>query len=231
MEPDDDLRSAIRRYAAGDVPPPDMMELRRRTRGRVVRQRWERGLAAAVVIGILIGVAAFAIRLWADPNLDQPIGPSPSPSAPSITPTPVPTPTPSASPTPTPPPSDPNGLPFGVNPAAGANPGPVGGVGDTIEGLRLDDVEITVAQCPNGEECPNAFTLTLTNATSTAGTWEVMAYTYYDSTATLGNGAGITLAPGETSTTMVTLDIDKDPSQGLNGTYTWNWSATRSNSP
>jgi hypothetical protein len=107
----------------------------------------------------------------------------------------------------------------------------VGGVGDTIEGLRLDDVEITVAQCPNGEECPNAFTLTLTNTTSAAGTWEVMAYTYYDSTATLGNGAGITLAPGETSTTMVTLDIDKDPSQGLNGTYTWNWSATRSNSP
>jgi hypothetical protein len=130
------------------------------------------------------------------------------------------------SPTPTPSPStSANGLPFDVNPASGANPGPVGGIGDTIEGLRLDDVEITAVTCPNGEQCPGTFDLRVTNTTSEQGTWEVLAYTYYGSFSTLGNSNSVTLGAGETAVVTITLDSSQDANQGLNRRYTWNWSA------
>lgn len=239
MEPDDDIRAAIRRYADGDIPPPDMLELRRRTRQRAQRQRWERGLAAAVIAGIMIGVAALVVSIWADPSLDEPIGPVPSPSAspaptdtrtPSLTPTATSTPTASATaPSSASPSATDPGLPFPVSPGSGVNPGPVGGPGDVIKGLRLDAVDITAATCPNGEQCPSKFALTLTNTTSVTGSWEVIVYIYYDSGATLGNSAMVTADPGQEVTAEVTIEISRDSSQGRNGTYSWNWSAVRAN--
>ncbi len=205
-----------------------MLELRRRTRQRTQRQRWERGLAAAVILGILVGIAALVVSIWADPRIDEPIGPSPSP-VPTVAPTPTTAPTtPNPSATPTPSVSDP-ALPFPVSPGSGANPDPVGGPGDVIEGLRLDEVDITASQCPNGEECPSDVALRLTNTTGTTGTWEVMVYTYYNSVATIGNGTVVTLGAGESAVADVSLDIGKDSSQGRNGTYSWNWSAVRTN--
>lgn len=221
MEPDEDIRSAIRRYAAGEVTPPDMLELRRRTRERAQRQRWERGLAAAVILGILVGIVALVVSIWADPTVDQPIGPSPTPTtsaSPSPTPTPDPTPSPSAT-----------TLSFPVSPGSGANPDPVGGLGEVIDGLRLDDVDITASPCPNGEECPSDFALRVTNTTDATGTWDVMVYVYYNSVATVGNGTVVTLDAGESALADVSLDIDQDSSQRRDGTYSWNWSAVRSN--
>ena len=221
MEPDDDIRSAIRRFAGGEVTSPDMLELRRRTRQRTRRQRWERGLAAAVILGILVGIVALVGSVWADPTLDEPIGPSPTPTT-SASPSPIPTPDPTPS-------ASAPALPFPVSPGSGANPDAVGGLGDVIDGLRLDDVDITASQCPNGEACPSDFALRFTNTTNATGTWEVMVYVYYNSVATIGNGTVVTLDAGESALADVSLDIDQDSSQSRDGTYSWNWSAVLSN--
>ncbi len=213
MPSDDDIRDALRRYASGEVRPPDMAALTRRAQQRAQRQVWERGLAAAVVVLILVGVGVLALRTWSDPRMDEPIGPSPSPTV---------VPTPSATPTPTPTP-DPTS--FAVNQSAGANEGPVGGIGDTIAGLRVLSADISAVECPNGVPCPGEFTLEVENTTAAQGRWEVFVYVYFNRIATLGNSSRVSLDAGESATVTVTIDVSQDPSRGPRGTYTWNWSA------
>ena len=105
------------------------------------------------------------------------------------------------------------------------NPGPVGGVGDTIAGLLLDKVQIVSAICTAEVACPGSFDLTLTNMTDAAGRWEVLAYVYRDGVASLGNSTFIELSPGATAVAKISIDTTQAPSDGRAATYTWNWSA------
>lgn len=215
MDRDDEIRAAMRQYAAGDVGSPDLEAIRFGRRGGRRSGPVQTLLAVAIVVLIaLIGVFLVTSSLGGDRQ--QPIEPTPSPS-PSASATPSPSPTTS----PTQAASE-----FAVNPGAGVNPGPVGGVGDTIAGLRLDAVQISAGSC-GGNPCPARFTMTVANTTDAEGTWEVFAYTYRNGYAELGNATQVTLAAGEQAKARITIDTSK--SAGTAGTYTWNWSATSGN--
>ena len=211
MPDDNDIRRALRAYSDGDVGHPDLEAIRSGRRPSSRRPALERLLAVAVVLAIAIGGLVLITQTWRSGDREQPIQPSPSPSV-STTPTPSPTPTPVAT-----------GFP--VSPGAGANPGAIGGVGDTIAGLRLDDVQITSARCTGGVDCPGTFEFTLTNTPQTTGRWDVLAYIYRNSVANIGNGTVIELAPGETGVATVQMDITQAPDDGRAGSYSWNWSA------
>lgn len=213
MTDDNGIRRALQAYSDGDVGHPDLEAIRGGRRSSSRRPALERLLAVAVVLAIAIGGLVLVTQTWGGAERDQPVQPTPSPSA-SPTPTPQPTPTPT-----------PVATGFPVSPGAGVNPGPVGGVGDTIAGLRLDDVQITSARCPGGVDCPGTFEFTLTNTSQTTGRWDVLAYTYRNSVATLGNMTVIELAPGETGVATVQMDITQAPDDGRAGSYSWNWSA------
>lgn len=211
MDRDDEIRAAIRQYAEGDVGSPDLEAIRF---GRRAARRYgpvQTLLAVAIVVLIaVLGVFLVTTSLGRDEQ--QPIEPTPSPS-PSMSARPSPSPTP----TPTQTASE-----FAVNPGAGVNPGPIGGVGDTISGLRLDAVQIRAGTC-GGTPCPARFTMTVTNTTESEGTWEVFAYIYRNGYAELGNATQMTLAAGEQAKARITIDTSQ--SAGTAGTYTWNWSA------
>lgn len=217
MDRDDEIRDAIRQYADGDVGHPDLEAIR--AGHRPVRRSGsvQTLLAVAVVLLIaIVGVVLVTQTLGRD-RQQEPVTPTPSPSV-SQTASPTPSPTSSmSSATPTPSASD-----FPVNPGAGVNPGPVGGVGDTIAELRLDAVKIRPGTCGDAS-CPEQFAMTLTNTSDVSGTWEVFAYTYRDGYAELGNAAQVTLDRGEQDQVRIAIDTSK--SAGAAGTYTWNWSA------
>lgn len=213
MDRDDEICAAIRQYAEGDVGSPDLEAIRSGHRGVRRHGPVQTLLAVAVVVLIaLIGVFLVASSLGRDEQ--QPIEPTQSPrpsvsASPSLSPTTSPTQTASE---------------FAVNPGAGVNPGPVGGVGDTISGLRLDAVQIRAGTC-GSNPCPARFTMTVTNGTDAEGTWELFAYTYRNGYAELGNATQVTLAAGEQAKARITIDTSK--SAGTAGTYTWNWSASQ----
>jgi hypothetical protein len=206
---DEDLRRALRSFSDGHVGEPDIEVIRlgRRTSpGRVARDRL---LAVAVILTIAIGGFVLVFQMWGGPQRQQPIQPSPP-----VSETAIPQPSPSAL-----------ASEFPENAGSGSNPGPVGGVGDTIAGLRLDDVDIDAVSCRGDIECPGVFAFTVTNTTDLAGRWEVRAYMYRGGIATLGNSGFIELSPGETAVAIVEIDISQEPSGGRGGSYSWNWSA------
>lgn len=226
MERDDAIRQALREYAEGDVGVPDLESIR----ARYPRDRRygpaQTLLAVAVVLLIVAGGIFVVTRSPGTDREEQPIGPSPSVSS-------LPSPTESASADPTPSPEtsvspsvpQPSSTDFPVNPDRGVNPGPVGGVGDTIAGLRLDRVEIEPGQC-GSELCPAVFTFEFTNTTGQDQSWQVMAYTYRDGTSTLGNGAQVDLSAGESGLTRIQIDTSQAPGGNSSATYSWNWSAS-----
>lgn len=209
---DDDLRRRLRSFVDGDIGRPDLDSISQGHRPRVRRRNVERALAVAVILAIALGGVALVAQLRSGADRQVPINPTPSPT---------PLPTLSVEPTPTAP-----GEAFPTNPGAGVNPGPVGGVGDTIAGLRLDDVSSSRATCPDGAPCPAAFDLLVTNTTEEAGRWEVVAYVYRNSVSALGNSTFIELAPGESGLATVDIDTAQAPDSGRAGTYSWNWSAS-----
>lgn len=209
---DDELQRFLRTYAEGDIGQPDLEVIRHGHRAHSRRRAVERLLAVAVVLAIALGGLFLVAQLRSGADRQQPINPTPS-ASPSQTLSPEPTP---AAP----------GEAFPTNPGAGVNPGPVGGVGDTIAGLRLDDVSFSRATCPDGAPCPAAFDLLVTNTTEEAGRWEVVAYVYRNSVSALGNSTFIELAPGESGLATVDIDTAQAPDSGRAGTYSWNWSAS-----
>jgi len=216
MSSDDDIRAALRRFADGDLGQPDLEVIRAGHRRDRRYGPVQTLLAVAVVVLIAAAGVVLVVQVLGSSRQQQPITPTPSPTQ-SQQPSPTPT---SSPPSPTPSPTD-----FPVNPSSGVNPGPVGGVGDTIAGLRLDSVEIEAGTCGEAP-CPARFTMTVTNTTDEAGTWEVFAYTYRDGFAELGNATQVTLAPGQEAKARVTIDTSKAANGGGSGTYSWNWSAS-----
>lgn len=218
MDRDDEIRAAIRQYADGDVGHPDLEAIR--AGHRPVRRSGsvQTLLAVAVVLLIaIVGVVLVTQTLGRD-RQQEPITPTPLPS---VSQTASPTSSLSSA-TPTPSASD-----FPVNPGAGVNPEPVGGVGDTIAGLRLDAVKIRPGTCGEAS-CPEQFTLSLTNTSDVSGAWEVFAYTYRDGYAELGNATQVTLAPGEQAKAVITIDTAKAADSRGSANYSWNWAATSS---
>lgn len=218
MNSDDDIRAALRGFADGDIGQPDLDVIRA---GHRRDRRYGPGqtlLAVAVVILIAVVGAVLIMQVFDGSRQQEPITPTPSPTqSQQPSPTQAPTPTPSS---PSPAPSS-----FAVNPGKGVNPGPVGGVGDTIAGLRLDSVQIRAGTC-GGSPCPERFTMTVTNTTDADASWQIFAYTYRDGYAALGNATQVTLAPGEQAKARITIDTTKATDSGGSGTYSWNWSAT-----
>lgn len=209
---DDELQRLLRTYAEGDIGQPELEVIRHGHRAHSRRRAVERLLAVAVVLAIALGGVFLVAQLRSGADRQQPINPTPS-ASPSQTLSPEPTPAASEQ-------------AFPTNPGAGVNPGPIGGVGATIAGLRLDNVAISRATCPDGAPCPGAFDLVLSNTTQQAGRWEVVAYVYRNSVSTLGNSTFIELAPGEMGVATVTIDTAQAPDSGRAGTYSWNWSAS-----
>ena len=219
MDSDNDIRAALRNFADGDLGQPDLEVIRA---GHHRDRRYgpvQTLLAVAVVVLIAAVGVVLVMQVMGGSRQQQPITPTPSPTQ-SRQPSPQPSPAPtSSSPSPAPSPTG-----FAVNPGSGVNPGPVGAVGDTIAGLRLDSVQIRAGSC-GGTPCPERFAMTVTNTTGAAGTWEVFVYTYRDGYAELGNAAQVTLAPGEQTKARVTIDPSQAADTGGSSTYSWNWSA------
>lgn len=209
---DDELRRRLHSYAGGDIGRPDLAVIRHGHRAHLRRRAVERLLAVAVVLAIALGCVFLVAQFRSGADRQQPMSPTPSAS-----------PSQMLSPEPTPTTSDQD---FPTSPGAGVNPGLIGGVGDTIAGLRLDDVAISRTTCPDGASCPAAFDLVLSNTTQQAGRWEVVAYVYRNNVSTLGNSTFIELAPGEMGVATVTIDTAQAPDSGRAGTYSWNWSAS-----
>lgn len=216
MSSDDDIRAALRRFADGDLGQPDLELIRA---GHRRDQRFgpvQTLLAVAVVVLIAAVGVALVVQVLGGDRQQQPITPTPSPTQ---TQQPSPTPT-SSAPSPAPSPTD-----FSVNPGSGTNPGPVGAVGDTLNGLRLDAVQIRPGTC-GGIPCPASFTMTVTNATEVAGRWDVFAYTYRSGLAELGSATVVSLVPGESATVRIDMDTGKTADRVGSGSYRWNWSAS-----
>lgn len=222
MNSDDDIGAALRRFTDGEPGQPDLEIIRSGHRHDRRYGPVQTLLAVAVVVLIAVVGVVLVMEVLGGSRQQEPITPTPSPTQ-SQQPSPTQAPTPSPSP-PSPAPS-PTG--FAINPGSGVNPGPVGGVGDTIAGLRLNSVQIRAGSC-SGTPCPAKFTMTITNTTDAAGTWDVFAYTYRDGFGELGNATQVTLAPGQQARARITIDTTKAADSGGSGTYSWNWSATNS---
>lgn len=197
------LSDLLREYSDGGIGQPDLERIRSGYRETPQTGNIQRLLVAAVFLLIAAGAVVLAAQNLGGGPRQVPIAPSPSPAET----------TPSQS-------RD----EFAINLGKGVNPGPVGGVGDTIDGLRLEAVEITTGRCRD-EACPSAFIFTVTNTTDVIRRWEVAANQYRNGYATLGEASQIELAPGKTGTIRIELNTRKSPSDGGRGTYTWNWSA------
>lgn len=227
MSADDDIKNALSEFSDGDFGSPDFDAIKSGYRERPRVGNVQRFLVAAVFLLLAVGGGYLVFSNLDGSQQQVPIAPSPSVSV-SATPSPAPTPTPSPTASPTPSPTSPEPTPtdFPVNPGSGVNPGPVGGVGDVIAGLRLDAVEIRVGDCA-GDACPGEFVFDLTNTTDTAGSWEVFAYTYRDGFAALGMAGQVSLGPGESGQLEITIDTSKAPPGDGAGSWSWNWGATR----
>lgn len=225
MNDDDRLREILSQFAGDVSSAPDLRAVRQAGVRKQRMVRWERAMGVVAILACVTGLGIVVLLAWRSGSPVQPADPTPQPSISEIaTPSPTELPQPSPSPSQT---QQSSVESFEVNPGRGANRGPVGGVGDRIAGLTLDDVKITAAECPRGQACPGRFKFTLTNTTQTAGTWEVRANVYFNGVASLGEGTGIRLKATETGSVVIPFDVSRDPGSDGAGTYTWNWSASR----
>ncbi len=205
MEDDDLIRDALRDYAYATPGTSRLDAVRRQATAARRRQRLVRLATAAVVTLVIGGVIAW-IAL-ARPPAAPPVNPTPSPSA-----TPTPTPTPAA------------GYP---EQSRASNGLPTGGLGDTVEGLTLIDVEITDAECPDATACPGMGTLTVENSTNEPISAFVYFNVFRNNTPAVSDAQRVQLAPGESAT--VTIDVqpalaDSAPVGRTGSIYSWNFS-------
>jgi hypothetical protein len=206
MEDDHLIRSAIHDYAYSEATAPELAAVRRAAQAGRRRQRILQLVTAAVVVLLVGGVIAW-IALARPPAM-PPTEPTPSPSA-----TPTPSPTPTAE----------TGFP---EQARAADSVPHGGLGDTVEGLRLTDIQITDAQCPDSSRCPGSGTLTVQNVTDAPIQAAVFFFVFRNNTPAVGNAQEVSLAPGESTSVTISVQpalADNAPTGRTGSLYSWNF--------
>ena len=204
---DDLIRRRIRDFAYAEPMPLDAEILRRRRDAQQRRQRLTR-LATAAVLALLLGGVAIWLTL-SRPDSIPPIDPSPSPTSTS---SPSPTQTPETA------------FPVQSRPFEDL---PTGGLGDTIEGLRLSAIDIPEAVCGTSQRCPGDSTLTVTNTSSS----DIRAFVFFNvwrnNNPATSDSQSVTLAPGETTqVTIATQPMlsDSTPPGSTGAIYSWNFS-------
>ena len=213
MQDDDLLRNALRDFAYSEPTPAEYAAARRDAERAESRRRAVQWLTAAAIAIVIAGAVAWIAR--ARPPAVPPTEPTPSP-------TPTSSPRPSASPSP--PPTPPGG--YAVQTRAGSD-FPHGGLGETVEGITLTDIDITDAECPGSTRCPGVGRLTIENSTTRAIDAFVYFNVFRNNTPAVGKAARITLAPGES--TSVTIDVqpelaDSVPPGQTGSLFSWNFS-------
>lgn len=204
---DDLIRRRIRDFAYAEPMPLDAAILRRRRDAQRRRQRIM-SLATAAVLALLLG----SLAIWSTlsrPESIPPIDPSPSPTSTS---SPSPSPTPEAA------------FPVQTRPFEDL---PTGGLGDTVEGLRLTAIDVPEAVCGTSERCPGDSTLTVTNTSNS----EIQAFVFFNvwrnNNPATSDSQSVTLAPGQTTqVTIATQPMlsDSAPAGATGAIYSWNFS-------
>jgi hypothetical protein len=208
MEDDHLITRAIHNYAYAEPSAPELAAVRRAAQAWKRRQRLLQLATAAVVVLLVGGVIAW-IALGRPPAM-PPLEPTPSPSATS-TPTPTPTPTPET------------GFPQQTR---AADQLPHGGLGDTVEGLTLTDIQITDAQCPDSSRCPGSGTLTVQNLTDAPIQASVFFFVFRNNTPAVGNAQEVSLTPGESTSVTISVQpalADNAPTGRTGSLYSWNF--------
>lgn len=213
-EEDDLIREALVDYAFTDIDAAGWSAMRDRVR-RDRRRTTILRVAAAAVVALIVGGAVLAILVTRTTGA-PPIEPTPRPS-PSSTPAPSPSPSPTPS-------SD---LAY---PLQTRNPNGLvaGGVGDIINGIRLDAITFTSTECPDADECPAAATVTVTNTTTNEVNPTILITIFRNNNEAVGDGPGVFLAPGETTTATIEFQpmlADNAPITGAGSIYSWNFAA------
>lgn len=204
---DDLIRRRIRDFAYAEPMPLDAAILRRRRDAQQRRQRLMR-LATAAVLALLIG----GVVIWLSLSRPEPIPP--------IDPSPSPTSTSSPSPSPTPE----TAFPVQNRPFEDL---PTGGLGDTVEGIRLSAIDIPEVVCGTSERCPGDSTLTVTNVSPA----QIQAFVFFNvwrnNNPATSDSRSVTLAPGQsTQITVATQPMlsDSTPPGSTGAIYSWNFS-------
>ena len=205
MEDDDLIREALLDYAYA-TPGTSRLDVVRRRAEAARRRRSLARLATAAVIPLVIGGVIAWVAL-ARPPAVPPTNPTPSPTA-----TRVPSPTPAT------------GYP---EQSRASNGLPTGGLGNTVGGLTLIEVEITDAECPDSTACPGVGTLTVENSTNKPISAFVYFNVFRNNTPAVSDAQRVQLAPGESAT--VTIDVqpalaDSAPVGRTGSIYRWNFS-------
>lgn len=217
MNDDDELiRRHLADYAYAKSELPDITSIRNRM-ARDRRRRTAARIAAAAVVVMLIG-AVTAVILSSRGTQVQPIAPSPEPT---LTSTSDPDPTPTGTTTPSPSPT----LPFNEQ-GRDTNGLPSGGLGDVIEGIRLDGITFTETSCPDANRCPDTASLTISNTTSSPTGGQLIFTVYRNGQPAVGEGAVFALEPGQATTLTITLQpglADNAPVGRRGSLYTWNF--------
>ena len=181
-EEDDLIREALRSYAYAEITEVESVALQRRRASQRRRQWLVRVATAAVVLLIFSGVIAWIAA--SRPSTVPPIMPTPAPT-PSVTATATPSPTPTPSPM----------TAYPEQPKS-ADELPSGGLGDTVDGLRLVAIDITDAECPDASRCPGSATLTVQNTTEQPIQGLVFFFVFRDNAPAVGDAQTVSLAPG-----------------------------------
>lgn len=201
---DDSIRDRIRDYAfAPGGSGFDGAQIRRRAHLRRRRRIWSAIAAIVVTLALAGGVIALVLqgRVTSLEYADQ--LPSPSPSVSTI--------------------------PFAPEPSQFENL-PTGSVGSVLDGLRIDDVVISVVDCRENEPCPDTATITVTNESAEPFRGPVIFSVYRNGRPTVGDGASVALDPGASTTVSITVQPELSrniPPTQRGGTYTWNIAVER----
>ena len=183
----------------------DPLEIRRRASVKRRRSIVSAVAAALVVIAVAGGVIAWVLqgRVTSLEYADQ----SPSPTA---------------SPTR-------NTVPFAPEPQQLENL-PTGSVGSVLDGVRIDNVAISVTDCRQDEPCPDTATITVTNSEATEFRGVVIFTVYRNGRPSVGDGAGVTLRPGQSETVSISVQPQLSrniPPNQQGSIYTWNIAVER----
>jgi len=183
----------------------DYLEIRRRARRRRVLSTVSGVAAALVALAIGGGVIAWVLqgRVTSLEYADQ----SPSPTVRPTTST----------------------VPFAPEPQQ-LEDLPTGSVGSVLDGIRIDDVAISVTDCRQNEPCPDTATITVTNTEATEFRGIVVFTVYRNGRPTVGDGTGVTLGPGQSTTVSISVQPQLSrniPPNQQGSIYTWNIAVER----
>jgi len=107
---------------------------------------------------------------------------------------------------------------------------PTGSLGSVLDGIRIDDVAISVTDCRQNEPCPDTATITVTNTEATEFRGIVIFTVYRNGRPTVGDGAGVSLGPGQSETVSITVQPELSrniPPNQQGSIYTWNIAVER----